>query len=205
MEVATRLAIEQLDTVIAYFAEAKGGGAEDTSRFISRARAAIVRLTPKNSVYRAEIATTNQYSLLGIVKALRDDYAAGYLKTLRQVINADLFSDFLSMADYLMQDEHLKQPAAVIAGGVLEEHIRKLCEANGISTVLPATGRPLKLDVLNAELAKADVYSKNEQKQITAWCGIRNSAAHARYDEFDEHQVHAMIDGIRGFVGRYPA
>lgn len=205
MEPFTKRAIEQLDSVIAQFSELERGGAEATERFISRARAVVVRLTPKNSVYRSQSSTTNQYSPLGVLKALRDDYEAGYLATFRQLINADLFSDFLAMAEFLMQEEQLKQPAAVMAGGVLEEHIRKLCEANGISTTVAATGRPLKLDVLNAELAKNDVYSKNDQKQVTAWCGIRNSAAHAKYDEFNEQQVIAMIDGIRNFISRNPA
>ena len=97
------------------------------------------------------------------------------MQSLRQKINADLFSDFLEMASHLVQEEKLKQPAAVIAGGVLEEHVRKLCDANGINATMPATGKPLKLDVLNAEIAKADVYSKNEQKQVTAWCGFETA------------------------------
>jgi hypothetical protein len=99
-----------------------------------------------------------------------------------------LFSDFLEMAAYLLKEEQLKQPAAVLAGGVLEEHIRKLSELNGIScSSSEALGaKAKKLDALNSELAKANVYGKNDQKQITAWCGIRNSAAHAHYDEFDD-------------------
>jgi hypothetical protein len=109
------------------------------------------------------------------------------------------------MAAYLVADENLIQPAAVIAGGVLEEHVRKLCDDLKISTFDASTGRPKKLDAMNADLAKTGLYGKNEQKQITAWCGIRNSAAHAKYDEFDEQHVRAMIDGLRAFISRFPA
>ena len=124
------------------------------------------------------------------------------MKTYEQLLNAGLLSDFLAMAEYLLQDEKLKQPAAVLAGGVLEEHIRKLCITNSID--VEDASKAKKLDTLNADLGRAGIYSKNDQKQITAWAGIRNSAAHAKYDEFDEQQVRGMIDGIRAFIARMP-
>jgi hypothetical protein len=60
--------------------------------------------------------------------------------------------------------------AAVVAGVVLETTLRKLCGDNNI-----AVG---KLDKMNADLAKATVYDKLVQKDITWLAGIRNNAAH---------------------------
>jgi hypothetical protein len=138
--------------------------------------------------------------LAGILKNLRADYAAGRLQTFRERVHSDVFSDFLEMAEYLIEDEGLKDPAAVLAGGVLEEHLRKLCHKHGIT--LPS--KP-KIDSMNPELARADVYGKNEQKQVTAWAAIRNSAAHLKTTEFDAEQTKQMLAGIRHFLSVYPA
>src|SRR3954471_17296758 len=97
--------------------------------------------------------------LRGILSALRADYDAGRLQSFEELIHADLFSDFLEMAEYFL-DEGYKDPAAVIAGSVLEEHLRKLCGKHGI--IIPP--KP-KLDTMNADLAKAAAYNKNDQKQ----------------------------------------
>jgi len=66
-------------------------------------------------------------------------------------------------------------------------------------------GSPKKADTLNADLKKAGLYSALEQKQITAWLGIRNSAAHGDYGDYDETSVKGLIEGIRNFTGKYPA
>ena len=54
---------------------------------------------------------------------------------------------------------------------------------------------PLKAEALNAELAKAGVDTTSEQKNVTAWLGLRNDAAHGRYDAHNEAQVRLMLEG----------
>jgi len=109
---------------------------------------------------------------------------------------------FLEMADHLLAQGY-KDPAAVMTGSVLEEHLRKLCDKSGISTVTGAN--PKKADLLNAELAGAAVYSKLDQKSITAWLDLRNKAAHGKYGEYTREQVQSLQDGVRHFMVRYPA
>ncbi len=189
-------------------------------------RSAIGRLAPPGTSYVADAQRhTDQYSayqldsfpgirhnqvqgLEGILRALRSDHAAGRTSTFAELIHSDLFSDFLEMAEYLLNDEKLKDPAAVLAGGVLEEHLRKLCAKEGldIETVDPTGSRHAKkLDTLNADLARKGNYGKNEQKQITAWAGIRNDAAHGHFDRYGADQVGLMLQGIRGFIDRNSA
>ncbi len=176
---------------------------------IARMRALITRLAPPGSAYISILRSQygNYYDemldLAGVVQALRADYRADCLQSFRELLNAQLCSDFLGMAEYILQDENLKQPAAVLAGGVLEEHLRKLCNKFGIATT--ANGKPKKADTMNSDLRTAGCYGLNEQKQIVAWLGIRNSAAHAKYDEFDEDQVRNMISGLRDFTSKYSA
>jgi hypothetical protein len=183
-------------------------------RVMTRMRSALARLAPEGSSYHdnsntVEYADTSDlHCIAGVLQALLADYQGDYLQTFRELAHAELFTDFLAMAEYLISEESLKDPAAVLAGGVLEEHLRQLCDKNSISaTVTDSSGkiRPKKLDVMNADLVKQTVYGKNEQKQITAWAGIRNDAAHAHYEKYVAEQVVLMIQGIRGFVSRYPA
>jgi len=43
------------------------------------------------------------------------------------------------------------------------------------------------------------------QKQVTAWLGLRNSAAHAKYDDYGAGQVGALIRDVRDFMVRHEA
>jgi hypothetical protein len=186
------------------------------SRITNRVIATIERLTQDGSPYRQnarkiiekygiENNVTTTY-LIGILQALREDYERGYIRTIEELIHANLFGDFLEMADYFLTEGH-KDPAAVIAGGVLEEHLRKLCQKNNIPTIEPTKSgqRPKKAESMNVELAGANVYSKLDQKSVTAWLDLRNKAAHARYGEYVQEQVGLMRMGIRDFITRHPA
>jgi hypothetical protein len=58
---------------------------------------------------------------------------------------------------------------------------------------------------MNADLAAANVYSKLDQKAVTMWLGVRNSAAHGKYGEYTKDQVQMLIAGITEFMARVPA
>jgi hypothetical protein len=139
--------------------------------------------------------------LLGILAAMRDDYAAGYVHTLQELVHADLFSDFLDMAKQLL-DKGYKDPAAVLTGSVLEEHLRKLGDKSTIATI-DSSGKPRKAEAINTDLA--NLYGKGEQKQVTAWLALRNDAAHGTYDNYTASQIDLMIQGVRDFLNRRPA
>lgn len=111
------------------------------------------------------------------------------------------------MASYLCGTNY-KDAAAVIAGSTLEAHIRQLCIKSGIPIEITTSSgdlKPKKADLMNSELAKANVYSKVDQKNVTAWLGLRNDAAHGNYNAYTKEQVALMIDNIRNFITRNPA
>lgn len=141
--------------------------------------------------------------LVGILKALRSEYEAGYMRSIAEVIHAEMFSDFLDMAEHLL-DSSFKDPSAVLVGGVLEEHLRKLCIKNSLP-ITEADGSPKKADSMNAELSKTTVYNKLDLKSITAWLDLRNKAAHGKYNEYSKEQVVLMLQGVRDFIARTPA
>lgn len=184
-------------------------------KFNTMARAAIERASPRGSAYVQqcnEIADRNIYDgdkvemLFGIVIALKGALLANYLRSVTEIIHADLFSDFLEMANHLL-DSGYKDAAAVIAGSALEVHLRQLGNKHGVSTELTTrTGvRQKKADQLNSDLCKSDVYSKLDQKSVTAWLGLRNNAAHGEYGEYTAEQVEFFVDSIRDFIRRHPA
>lgn len=142
-------------------------------------------------------------SLAGILTALKLAYEHDLLASVHEVIHADLFDDFLEMSEYLLSEGY-KDAAVVMIGGVLEEHLRKMCLKHDIE-IEKDGGTPVKADRMNQDLYTANVYNKGNNKSITAWLDLRNNAAHAKYDEYTDSQVELMLMGVRDFINRYPA
>ena len=139
----------------------------------------------------------------GILKAAKQEIDGGWIFTVRGLVSAKIFSDFVEMAEHLLKEGY-KDPAAVMAGSVLEEHLRQLCTGNGIPTEMERDGKftPKKADSMNSELAGASVYGKLDQKSVTSWLDLRNKAAHGKYDEYTREQVNLMLQGITNFIAR---
>ncbi|MDR6195958.1 hypothetical protein [Siphonobacter sp. SORGH_AS_0500] len=139
----------------------------------------------------------------GILRAAREEIYGGWLFTVKELVSAEIFSDFLEMSEYLLQ-ENYKDPAAVMAGSVLEEHLRQLCIKNSIPTEIVKDGRPIhkKADLMNSELGSTNVYTKLDQKSIVSWLDLRNKAAHGKFTEYTKDQVYLMLQGITNFISR---
>ena len=156
----------------------------------------------KTSVSRYYPSNIN--SGLEILSSIRQEIEGDWLFTVKGLVAAELFADFLEMADHLLQQGY-KDPAAVIIGSVLEEHLRQLCNANSVSIEFENNQGiliPKKADRLNSDLAKENVYSKLDQKAVTLWLDLRNKAAHGKYDEYTSEQVTNMYSGITEFMAR---
>lgn len=141
-------------------------------------------------------------SIIGIVQALYDDLKSGYIESLTELVHAEVFSDFIEMADHLVATGY-KDPAAVIAGSTLESHLKKIAVKNGLP--IETNGRPTRAEQINQDLGKQQTYSLIDQKSITAWLDLRNKAAHGNYNEYNIDQVKLLISGIQNFIMRNPA
>lgn len=213
---------KQLDGIVAEYAAAKTKSQyddcsdvlneQDLKALQSRCLAAIDRIVGKKSAYydcANRILKENNdpwghlAGLVGVVQSLLFDLQNGYLKSLEELIRADVFADFLNMTEYLMNAGY-KDAAAVLAGSTLEAHLKKLAIKLGVS-VVTASGKPVKADTLNAEIVKAGGYSSLDQKNVTAWLGLRNNAAHGKYSVYDNKQVELLLTAIRDFIIRNPA
>jgi hypothetical protein len=129
--------------------------------------------------------------LRAVFLAAKEDFEGGYLSSIRNLVQAEVFSTELEQARELLTAGY-RAPAAVICGVVLETNLRTLCEARGL-----ASG---KLDKMNADLAKAGQYNSLVQKRITALAAIRNSAAHGNSADFDDKDVQSMIEEVERLV-----
>ncbi len=141
---------------------------------------------------------------LGILEAAREEISGGWLFTAKGLVSAEIFSDFLEMASYLLSESY-KDAAAVVIGSALEVHLKQLCQKYNIPTErIDKTGNgiPLKADTLNAELKKAGVYNLLDQKNVTAWLDLRNDAAHGNYARYAKEQVELMLSGVQNFISR---
>ena len=126
--------------------------------------------------------------------AFKDDYEKGLISSMKYLIEANVFDTELEQAKELLSNRY-KLAAAVIGGVVLETALRSLCDKEKIEHG--------KLDKMNADLAKAGVYNKFQQKSITALADIRNSAAHGKDSEFTHENVENMIRDIESFLANY--
>ncbi|MBV2195666.1 MAG: S9 family peptidase [Flavobacterium sp.] len=212
--------IKQLDDVISTFENLKRTSSHsdlsDHPKFerqslISRTIAAIERIVGENSTYFKEVKRiidqnpalhTHTTSIIGIALALREDLKNDYLKSFEEIVHADIFSDFIEMAEHLLSNGY-KDPSAVIIGSTLEGHLKKMALKNEIE--IETDGRPFKAERINQELAKAGVYNLLTQKSITAWLDLRNKAAHGNYSEYTKEQVNSLISSVRDFITKYPA
>lgn len=141
---------------------------------------------------------TTNYETLKRLKAIflaaKEDFEGGYLTTVRQMVQAEVYDSELDQAKGLLNSGYLTA-AAVIAGVVLETAMRDMCTRAGIA--------PGNLNKMNADLAKANIYNLLVQKRITALADIRNNAAHGNAGQFQQADVADMISYIEGFLSQY--
>jgi hypothetical protein len=126
-----------------------------------------------------------------VFEAAQEDFDGGYMNSVRNMVQAEVFSNELDQANELMKGGYTAA-AAVIAGVVLETTMRRMCDDAGIEAG--------SLNKMNADLTKASVYNLLVSKRITALADIRNSAAHGHTDKFTKSDVEDMLEKVGSFV-----
>lgn len=188
----------------------------ETQALVSKGVAAIERIAGARSAYSAEVQRIlnklpllfqHLSSIMGVVKALHSEIANGHGESLIELAHADVFADFLEMAQHLL-DAGYKDASAVIAGSSLEAHLRALCIKNSLPTEFSKSNGDVvskKADMMNSDLVTAGAYQKLDQKGVAAWLDLRNKAAHGQYAEYQKPQVQLLVSGVLEFIRRNPA
>ncbi len=149
-------------------------------------------LEPSESAFRSKV---------GVIDAALSLLRAGRMGSLVDTIRADTEGELLDQADALLKGYPIA--ATVIAGGALETHLRYLVTKNALSISGAGSIDKYEGAIAQARNAGNEIYSATLSKQVKAWGGLRNDAAH-RPGEFKatEEDVRRMIDGVRDFIDR---
>jgi hypothetical protein len=155
----------------------------------------------KGSVRTSYVSSIQQG--ISILKAIKDEIEQGWLRNLKELITAEVFTDFLEMSEYLLKED-FHDAAAVMIGSVLEERLRQLANTYAVDTHITrgSDSVPKKASLLNDDLKKANAYRSTDHKQITTWLDLRNSAAHGKYGDYTPEQVKLMLLGVMNFISR---
>ena len=196
------------------------GGMKELSEAVSLARSVVYDIRGDNHPLMADLDRALQ--LLNMRKSLPAIaaccsvvtlYDEGGLSSPRLAIAHEIEGDILDIAQKQVEasegntDAAHKQVqlgiAAFLAGAALEDALRRLCDANGISYNPQRTSISTLQAALYQPSNQIEVISGSENKQITAWGDTRNKADHGRFSEITHSEVLAMIIGVRGFIDKH--
>jgi hypothetical protein len=139
--------------------------------------------------------------ILSCVKAALDDLKGGYFFESKALLEAGAFCDLMEQAEELQKAGH-KDAAAVLAGGILEKHMRSMCARRSID-LQKSNGKPKMINDMNDDLAKAGAYNALKKKQITAWADLRNNTAHGNYTAYTSSDVDACLRDVSDFCANF--
>ena len=131
---------------------------------------------------------------IGILRAVLEDIEQGYIETVRQLLTAEVFSDFFEQAEHLLQSGYVA-PAASLAGAVLENGLRSIASRAGVRVKARDD-----LSSLNNRLGQKGVYSRLIQKRVSYWTDIRNAADHGQFNEITKNDVGDLVRGAQSFL-----
>ena len=139
-----------------------------------------------------------------------DLYDEGGLISPRLAIAREIEGDILDIAERHVEDADRSSGAtknlihlgisAFLAGAALEDALRRLCDANGISYDSQHTSISKLQTVLYQPKNQIEIISGSDNKDITKWGATRNKADHGRFSEITHPEAVFMVNGVRGFI-----
>lgn len=112
------------------------------------------------------------------------------LTDIGQTLHAEILDNELGAARSLLKASHIRS-AGVIAGVVLEGHLKKLIADHAVTFRKTAT-----LSNLNDALKGAGVYDPPQWRQIQYLADIRNLCGHKSDRDPEREEVESLIDGV---------
>jgi hypothetical protein len=183
LRVIKQLLPERLPEFVAFY---EGGGTWTIRRYIRD------RETP-DTLFRSERNEGFQGALRHQVFFLRasEDRLDDVLADIRGVLEAELFDTSLQRAEELAKKKHLRA-AGVLAGVVLEAHLKDVCRNHGIKL---RKQKPTIGD-LNDALKDGGVYDTPPWRRVQHLADIRNLAGHDREREPTSEEVEDLLRGV---------
>ena len=99
------------------------------------------------------------------------------------LVSAEVFADFLVQAEILL-DHDYKDAAAVVIRAVLEDSLRRVCDANRLDS-----DKRDGVHQLAEKLFRANVLTKVQFELIEGMKEVGNAAAHGRFGDYTSDDV----------------
>lgn len=147
---------------------------------------------------RRYIINTTVGELSELLFRLISDVDEGLIASVAEMARGETFDDLLDRADEYLRRQH-KEGAAVLTTAVFEDTMRRIAGAHSLAQ--PDD----KMDRIIAEMEKAGIITSVVAKRCRAAAGLRNSALHARWDEFTLHDVEPAISLTRQLIEEHLA
>ncbi|MFD0856803.1 hypothetical protein ACFQ07_31515 [Actinomadura adrarensis] len=186
----------------------QAGTASYALQHVTSALAFLQRVAPGTTFTRSAETLfekeSNQHAawVVKSMAAILEAWAKSTSETWAQTLPFEVQSRIEAATDLMEQvqlllDEPKVHPAAptVLAGAALEEFLRSRVVAMGLTP----NGKP-GINTYAAALQAAGDLSRQEVKDITAWAGRRNDAAHGDFDDLTRESARLMVDGINLFL-----
>lgn len=121
--------------------------------------------------------------------------------SIKRQAEIDTVSDILNQAKALINTKGIHPASAcVLSGAVLEEFLRTWADEQNINI---GKSKP-SIDTYSKVLYENDFIDKQDIKDITGWGGLRNDAAHGKWDSVsDKNKIELMLEGINLFMRKY--
>ncbi len=184
--------------------------AADVTEWASTAASLIESVFGRDSnQYRKVVETIGSWNFdsasnaLAAVRSAKAVLERGYMFDMRALARADVESDIIVQAQELLDAGYLRA-AAVLAGAVLEEHLRSIAPSWGAAT-RNNKGAALTLAPLNDELKRAGTYDSVVWSKVGFLTRIRNEAAHGGDFKQTKDEVEAMLSSVIDICDRVRA
>ena len=121
--------------------------------------------------------------------------------TIKRQAEINVVSDILLQAKMLLETKGI-HPASpcVVGGAALEEFLRNWIDEQNLN---PGRGKA-SIDSYSKILYEKELIDKQDLKDITAWGGLRNHAAHGEWEKVnDKDKIQLMVDGISLFIRKH--
>jgi hypothetical protein len=175
--------------------------------YVAEIKELIKSYAGKNNAYYEELDSIPRswlHEIYGIangilkrfINAIENDLLSN--QSIERKIQSEVVNDFLEQAQFLLDDSKVHPGApAMIIGAALEEFLRNWVEEQGLSI---EDNKPT-IDTYAKLLKQNELLTKQDMKDITSWAGIRNDAAHGKWDDVkDRNRIRLMLESVNYFL-----
>lgn len=136
-------------------------------------------------------------SIIELLSSLRELVKIDYISNLKSTLTSCIFNDFMiTAANYLASDN--KDPAALLLSSVFESLMKKLALSN--NTALKGSE---DVSCLTSQLYQKKIINDIDLQQLKFFVKLRNSAFHAKFEEYTIDDVNTMLVGLQSFISKH--